>query len=122
MKRMDKPKVGTVLWSVKENYYYKPTSAAPYKEYVVRKATVRGYIKGGYTEICTHEVPYCEFDKEGIFRNRREAAMFAKKLTDKADEWEQRTAEAIHRPFEPMRRTWEVFLEDANEKETDTKR
>lgn len=120
-----KPKVGTVLWSVKENYYYRPTSAAPFREYVVRKAIVTGYYKGGYTEIRTREEPCSDFDKIGIkpcyyklsmldneyiFSDKRDAALFAKDLSDKEDERDRSIATIIHRPFEPIRRTWETFL------------
>ena len=63
---MNKPKVGTVLWPVHENYYDRPRpSAGVFREYVIRKATVSGYCKGGYTEICTLEGPCSELDKKG---------------------------------------------------------
>lgn len=111
--------IGTVLWDVHENLYYVPDHVGPLKEFVVTSAPFTGFFEGGFIEICmTGPVPrgdrsfpvprrhkLSEVGKK-VFLSAREAALYAKELTEKFE----RTWGWAGDP--PMRRTWEKYLEE----------
>lgn len=114
MSKRDRPPVGSVLYDVHEHLYYIPDHAGPVKEYVVAAGEVTGFFEGGYVEVCLcgrvadRIIPrrrkLSEIGKT-VFYTAREAANYAKDLTDKYE----RTWSGISND-PPMRRTWEHFL------------
>lgn len=121
MSKQKRPEVGTVMWDVHENLYYDRTvDVAPLKEYVVTSAPVTGYYEGGFVEICmvgpvpkgNRSFPYPRRHKlsdigKTVFGTAREAALYAKELTEK---YERTWGRCLKRP---LRRTWEKYLEES---------
>ena len=120
MSRQMRPEIGTILWDVHENLYYDRTGACfIQKEYVVTPAPVVDYFDGGFVEICMtgpvpkgdHIFPLPRRHKlsdigKKVFYTAREAALYAKELTEKYERTWGWTGET------PLRRTWEKYLEE----------
>jgi hypothetical protein len=117
MSRQQRPEIGTILWDVHENLYYVPGRAGPLLEYIVTSAPVTDYFEGGYVEIkMVGEVPghgmmprhhkLSDLGKRKVFQTPREAALYAKELTEKYEKTWGWTSDP------PLRRTWEKFLEE----------
>lgn len=118
--RSSRPEVGTVMWDVHESMYYLKNYAGPLKEYVVTSAPVTGFWEGGFVEICmtgpvprggmNYSVPrrhkLSDIGKK-VFYTAREAALYAKELTEKYERTWGWTGET------PLRRTWEKYLEES---------
>ena len=122
MKKQKRPEIGTVMWDVHENLYYIPGQAGPVKEYVVTDAPVVGFWEGGFVEICmTGPVPrgdlcptvprrhkLADIGKR-VFYTAREAALYAQELMEKYERTWGRFLK------QPLRRTWEKYLEAADD-------
>lgn len=120
MKKQKRPEIGTVMWDVHENLYYdKAVKTGPLKEYVIASAPVTGFFEGGFVEICMAgpvqrgdlfpSVPRRHKLSDigtKVFYTAREAALYAKELTEKYE----RTWNWTKDP--PLRRTWEKYLEE----------
>lgn len=118
MSRQNRPEIGTILWDVHENLYYGGSGFVS-KEYVVTSAPVTGFCEGGFVEICmTGPVPVgdrsfpvprrhklSDIGKK-VFFSAREAALYAKELTEKYECTRGWTGETH------LRRTWEKYLEE----------
>ena len=119
----NKPEIGSTMWDVCENLYYDyAKSAAPLKEFVVSKGKVRGFLQINYTSMflvgpvgerasIMREYRLADIGKR-VFYTAREAALYAKELSDKYD----RTWERISKDG-PIRRTWEKYLNEAEGEE-----
>jgi hypothetical protein len=118
--RSKAPPIGTKMFHVLENLYYVNGIAAPLQEYCVCEAEVKGYIKGGYFEIKLagkdpdgYKTPYrYKLGEIGtrIFFTAKEAALLAKRKTEQYEKvWG-----TLNPPDIPMRRTWEKYLEEAD--------
>ena len=117
MSRQERPEIGSILWDVHEHLYYdKSVRISPLTEYVVTPGEVVGYFEGGFVEVkLVGEVPghgrlprhhkLSDIGKRKVFYTAREAALYAKELTEK----HERTWAWTKDP--PMRRTWEQYLE-----------
>jgi hypothetical protein len=121
MSKQKRPEIGTVMWDVHENLYYdKTVSVAPLTEYVVTSAPITDYFEGGYVEMkMCGPVPHgdrsfptprfhklSDVGKKIVFYTAREAALFAKELTEK---YERTWGWCLK---QPLRRTWEKYLEE----------
>jgi len=106
---MNKPELGTTMWDVREHLYYSEGKAAPLREFVVEKVYVKGYFKGRYVSIDVSDgatprrYKVSDIGKR-LFFTAREAAIYAKKLSDEADMIELRYG------GQPVRRSWEMYL------------
>jgi len=117
-KHEKRPEIGTTMYSVNEHLYHIPGRTAPVMEYCVTEATVQGYFKGGYIEICLlgklpgrGMTPYRYPLKDvgvRVFYTPREAAELAKQMTEKYERTWSWTGDP------PVRRTWVHLLEDAS--------
>ena len=118
--KIQKPPVGTKMYFVRENYYYVPGDPAPKMEYCVCEGEIKEFLIGGFTEIymvgpgpARHEkvqvVTIRRLDEIGerVFYTAKEAAMLAKKKTEKYESAWGWTMDG------PMRRTWEKYLEES---------
>ena len=118
--RQKKPPIGTKMYFVIENLYYVTGNPAPKKEYCVCEGTIERFILGGYTEIYMvgpgpvgrekiQIVTIRRLDEIGerVFYTAREAALLAKKETEKYERIWGRLEK------EPLRRTWEKYLEES---------
>lgn len=109
------PKIGAKMYLIHEHLYNNPDHALV-KEYCVCEAEVTGYLKGGYTEIRLvgpdprgFLTPYYHKVSEigqKVFYTGREAALMAKRMTEKYEQTWAWTKEP------PMRRTWAYLLEE----------
>lgn len=116
MREENRPEIGTKMYSVHEHLYHIAGRAGPVKEYCVCEAKVRGYFKGGFTEICLigklpgrGMVPYQYPLKDvgtKLFYTPREAALLAKTMTEKYE----RIWGCIGDSH--LRRTWIHLLEE----------
>lgn len=116
MKSGDRPKIGTMMYSVHEHLYYIPDRAAPVMEYCVCEAEVRGYFIGGYTEIRLlgpspegFMTPYFyKLNEIGhtVFYTAREAALLARQMTERYEQ----TWSWMKDP--PMRRSWAYLIKE----------
>lgn len=123
---MKKPDIGTEMYFVEEHRYYVAGCAGPVLEYCVCSGRVRGFYKKGYEEIVIsgkspqgYMTPYrFKISDVGIkaFYTPKEAAILAKEMTKKYED----TWGWLGKPDIPMRRTWEVYLDD--EEKTNTRR
>jgi hypothetical protein len=119
--RSNTPPIGTKMFHADEHLYYVNGIAAPLKEYCVCEAEVMDYIKGGAVEIKLvgkdpggyEALYYYRLGGIGtrIFRTVKEAALLAKRKTEQYE----RDWGALNPPDVPMRRTWEKYLEEAND-------
>lgn len=118
MSRQKRPEIGTVMWDVHENLYYGGERIVS-TEYVVTSAPVTGFWEGGFVEICmTGPVPHGDHSfptprrhklsdiGKTVFYTAREAALYAKKKTEKYERTWGRFLK------QPLRRTWGKYLED----------
>lgn len=119
----NRPEIGSTMWDVCENLYYDyAKSAAPLIEFVVSGGQVKGFFTGGYV---TMNIAGPVANRSGVIRSykvsdvgkrvfytAREAALYAKELSDKHD----RTWERISKDC-PIRRTWEKYLNEAEGEE-----
>lgn len=119
MSTRDRAQVGDVFWLVVEHFYTPEGSPLVEKEYCVVSGTVSrllpkwdemaltGLGPDGYTQMHYYKIK--DIGKR-VFRTRKEAALYARELTEKNDRvWSYMVGE------KPMRRTWEKYLEeDAN--------
>ena len=113
---LELPKVGDKLYVVRENLYYEKGNPAPLLEYVIYAAYVVKYIKGKYTEIeMKIDAPISnrlewrrisELNKQYVFHSIKDAAIFAKQLTDR---YENTSLFAITNT-PPLRRSWQRYL------------
>ena len=118
LSRKNCPEIGSTLWDVHEHLYYDySVTVAPLTEYVVTPGEVFGYFEGGFVEIkLVGAVPgygrmpryhkLSDIGKKYVFRTPREAALYAKELTERHERTWGWTGEP------PLRRTWEQFLKD----------
>lgn len=121
MSKQKRPEIGTVMWDVHENLYYdKSVEVAPLTEYVVTSAQITDYFEGGYVELkMCGPVPHgdrsfptprfhklSDVGKQIVFYTAREAALYAKELTEK---YERTWGWCLK---QPLRRTWEKYLEE----------
>ena len=108
---MNRPEKGATMWDVREHLYYTQDQSAPLKEFVVEKVFVKGYFKGRYLSIDVSDgktprrYSLSDIGKR-LFFTVREAALYAKQLSDEED--------LVGRRFGalPVRRTWEMFLKE----------
>lgn len=117
-KREHRPEIGSTLWDVHENLYYdKSVRAAPLTEFIVTPGEVVGFFERGLVEVkMVGEVPghgrmprhhrLSDIGKRRVYYTAREAALYAKELTEKYERTWGWTSEP------PMRRTWEKYLEE----------
>ena len=118
--RQKKPQIGTKMYFVIENLYYVPGCPAPKKEYCVCEGTIERFLHGGYTEIYMVgpgpvgrekiiETTIRRLDEIGerVFYTAKEAALLAKKETEKYERIWGRLEK------EQLRRTWEKNLEES---------
>lgn len=119
MSKQKRPEIGTVMWDVHESMYYVKGYAGPFKEYVVASAPISGFLEGGFVELCMtgpvlsgdmiYNIPrrhkLADIGKK-VFYTAREAALYAKELTEK---YERTWGWCLKRP---LRRTWEKYLEE----------
>ena len=89
MKRGHRPEIGTEMYFVVERLYYvKSVQAAPFLEYCVCEGAVWKYIDQNQTEMCLIYDGSLSYFKlaaigEKVFYTPREAALLAKKKTEK---------------------------------------
>ena len=115
MSEIRQGKIGDLFWVVVEHFYTSKGSFICKKEYCVCEAEVkelipewdemvlRGPGPDGYRQI--HYYKNKDIGKK-VFRTPREAALYARQLTEKNDQvWADMIGE------QPMRRTWEKYLE-----------
>ena len=113
------PEVGTKMFFVQEHLYYIKEKAGPILEYCVCEGEVTGFFQLGFTEIRLRArspkgfwTPYrykqSDIGKK-VFYTPKEAAKFAKELTDKYE----RTWGWLGAPDIPMRRPWECYLAES---------
>ena len=111
--------IGDEVYIAMEHLYYEKGRAGPLKEFCVYKAVVRDFYKGRYVDfkavlVDTHianNVVHCklsDLDKRLAFRNARDAALYAKRLTEN---YESSTLYRIS-DDPPLRRTWEKYLKE----------
>lgn len=114
----NKPKIGTIMYSVHEHLYHVKGKVGPVLEYCVCEAKVTEIIRIGYLEIRLvgpspdgFRTPYSykliEIGKK-LFYTKKEAARLAKELTE---EYERKWG-SIEYPDIPLRRSWEKYLTD----------
>ena len=120
MAKPKRPEIGTILWDVHENLYYgKADEDFICTEYVVTSAPITDYFEGGYVELKmvgpvphgNRSSPTPRFHKladigKKVFYTAREAALYAQELTEKYERTWGRFMK------QPMRRTWEKYLEE----------
>lgn len=113
--------VGDVVYIVQEHLYNEKghRHIGVLKEFCVYKAVVKSFYKGHYIDFkavivephIANNVVHCKLsclDKNTAFRNVRNAALFAKKLTEN---WESSILYEISNDL-PLRRTWEKYLKE----------
>lgn len=121
-KRQARPPIGTKMYDVWENIYDANGKVSSAKEYVVVESKVTGFFEGRIVQIhlLTHSAPNGNSQHlrtvphshklgdigKKVFYTAREAAEYAKELTEKHD----RTWSWIDKA--PMRRTWEKYLKE----------
>ena len=111
MKRGHRPEIGTEMYFVAERLYYvKSVQAAPFLEYCVCEGAVWKYIDQNQTEMCLIYDGSLSYFKlaaigEKVFYTPREAALLAKKKTEKYE----RVWGWLGDPL--LRRTWAYLLE-----------
>lgn len=118
--KIQKPPIGTKMYFVRENYYYVPGDSAPKMEYCVCEGEIKEFLIGGFTEIymvgpgpAGHEkvqvatIRRLDEIGERVFYTAKEAAMLAKKKTEKCESIWGWMMDG------PMRRTWEKYLEES---------
>lgn len=116
MNARDRAKVGEVFWVVVEHFYTPKDSHLCEKEYCVCKTEVYKMLPR-WDEMVLHgpgpdgyrQLHYYKNKDIGrtVFRTPKEAALYALELTEKNDRvWAYMMGE------EPMRRTWEKYLEE----------
>lgn len=109
-------KIGDIFWLVVEHLYTTQDGLFVKKEYCVTSGTVSKLLSRWDEMVLTGPGPdgynlmhYYKLKDIGkrIFRTRKEAALYARELTEKNDRvWADIMGE------EPMRRTWEKHLEE----------
>ena len=117
-KRIQRPPVGSKMYSVCEHLYYVKGEPGPLLEYCVVEGEVTGFYKGGYVEICLvglypeYRTPYrrrlSDIGK-AVFYTPKEAALLAKTMTESYE----KTWWWMDKP--PLRRTWECYLNEEGE-------
>ena len=120
---IEKPPIGTVLFTVHEHLYHKTGRVGPFEEYVVFAGEVMEHLPGprklmrlagpspeGYTLLDYRSV----FDLgKTVFFSEREAALLAKAKTE---EYERRWGWAEKYGEVPLRRPWENLLKEGKAK------
>lgn len=124
MARLWKPEPGTKVWFVTEHFWRRPGAEKyqPEYEFMVFQGEVRGYRVGNWTDV---QIRYREDDlgplhlidialsagKDKIFDNSRDAALYARELTDdylRRWGWVWK----MHLDMPPMPRRWEKYLKE----------
>lgn len=96
------PEIGEVFYFPIQHIYYNK-DGIPRDEYVIKKAAVVGYYRGGYTEIKLSDGKTPRFFKgdsvgKRIFRVIEDAIAYAEKLADEYDRvWEKIEGEKMRR-------------------------
>lgn len=110
----DEVPIDSVVYGVHINHWYKKGVPYPYSEYVVKEETVKAHLEYGFKEVRTSDgaTPYYyqakDFGKK-VFFTAKEAAQEALRRTIDSDQTWTKYGEP------PMRRTWEIYLEEGNE-------
>ena len=108
---MNKPEIGDEMWDVSEHLYHVAGRASPLLEYVVCAVRVKGYFKGSYVsmDVTDGKTPRrYKLSEIGtrVFYTAREAALYAKRLSDRSDAVWMKTGSP------PVRRTWAKYLRE----------
>jgi hypothetical protein len=127
--RIWKPEIGTMVWFVTEHFWRRPgaTKYQPEYEYMVFQGEVRGYRVGNWTDVT---ILYRDGDpgpielidialsaeKQKIFDNPRDAALYAQELTNEyLKHWGWVWSKDMWPDRPPMPRRWEKYLTEGEE-------
>lgn len=111
-------KVGDTVYVVQENFYHEKGIAGPKLEYCVYSSTIKCFRKGSYIDFIAkidaplknniYDWKLSDLDKRYIFRSRKNAALFAKELTEKYER------SIFYDPQKdlPLKRSWENFINE----------